>query len=228
MSAAEHTPHPARTGGSLPTATPRTPLDVDSAKKPADAPMPCAPCFSGSPAVGGSNSEYTVLLCTTALSRTNSAWLLLLVLPNEYAGVWSYVQRLTMSVGLQRRFQRHLLQRRHLQSQASHGSSPCASGRHFGTSTASRCARWSWPAFVTGCMCSKAGQRIPWHSQASAHCETQRPALSVFRWASQVYQEAEGPEGQGGAIMVSAVVRSTPSAAFHVRAQTSPAKYGPS
>ncbi len=33
----------------------------------------------------------------------------------------------------------------------------------------------------------------------------------------QVYQEAEGSEGQGGAIMVSAVVRSTPSAAFHVR-----------
>lgn len=45
---------------------------------------------------------------------------------------------------------------------------------------------------------------------------------------SQVYQEAEGPEGQGGAIMVSAVVRSTPSAAFHVCAQRSLAKYGQS
>ncbi|KAK9836134.1 hypothetical protein WJX81_004188 [Elliptochloris bilobata] len=42
------------------------------------------------------------------------------------------------------------------------------------------------------------------------------------KWASfrhvngvAVYQEAEGLEGQGGAIMVSAAVRSTPSAAFH-------------
>ena len=38
---------------------------------------------------------------------------------------------------------------------------------------------------------------------------------------SQVYQEAEGPEGQGGAVMVSAVVRSTPSAAFDVCAHAS-------
>ena len=79
----------------------------------------------------------------------------------------------------------------------------------------------------TGCMCSEAGRSVsgvhkPVHLRGPALC------LDCVAVGSQVYQEAEGPEGQGGAIMVSAVVRSTPSAAFHVCAHTSLAKCGQS
>jgi hypothetical protein len=59
------------------------------------------------------------------------------------------------------------------------------------------------------------------------------PWYTTHKWASlrhvngvSVYQEDEGPNGQGGAFMVSAIVRTSPQAVFKVRLLSAPPLWG--